>query len=97
MIYTFEGLVALADLETVSWWTGFSSSANRHPCSQSGSLSHNKGDSIEHIFIFPLDRKGSSYHDELFLSERLYLKECYILSYKLLLYGNIFASAPIQN
>ena len=34
---------------------------------------------MKHIFNPPLDRKGSSYHDMLFLCERFYLEECYAL------------------
>lgn len=40
----------------------------------SGNLSHGRGGSVEHILIPSLDGQGSSYHNALFLSERLNLE-----------------------
>lgn len=74
--YTYSvGLVSLVILETVGWWTGSYSAINRLPPSQSGSMSHGRGGWMEHTLDPPLDRKGHSYHDTLFLCEGLYLKE----------------------
>ena len=44
---------------------------------------------MEHILFSPLDRKGSSYHDMLFLCERFYLEECYALLRAIALWGYI--------
>ena len=83
-------LIPLTFPESVGWWTGYSSAANKHTLySQSGSLSHGRGGLMEHILNPLLDRKGSSYHDILLLCETLYLEKCCGHSWELLLYGYI--------
>lgn len=64
--------------------------------SQSGDLSYDKGESIEHILNSSLDRKGNSYQNMLFLSERLCLEYC-VHCWELLFYGVYPVSAPLEN
>lgn len=45
------------------------------PLCEHGGLSHGRDAWIEHVLGPPLDRKGSSYSDILFLPERLHLEQ----------------------
>ena len=56
-LYTLKGLAEPAFVETVGWQTRCSSAANRHPLSQSGSLSHRRSGSMEHTVNPPFDRE----------------------------------------
>lgn len=53
-----------------------------------------KGRPMERTLNPPLDRKGRSYHDGLFLPERQYLEECCVHGWELLLYGGVWGFCP---
>lgn len=71
-----QSLVATTFLETMGQETGCSSAANRLPLGHREDLSHGRGGVMEHVLNTPLDRKGRSYHDTLFLHGRVSLEEC---------------------
>lgn len=67
------------------------------PFSQCGSLSHDRGRLIEHILNSLLGRQGISYHDMLFICEKLYLEEgCSIPLGAVILWGGYHVSALFQ-
>lgn len=67
------------------------------PFSQCGSLSHDRGRLIEHILNSLLGRQGISYHDILFLCEKLYPEEgCSIPLGAVILWGGYHVSALFQ-
>ena len=87
----------LTVLEAVGWWMGAPPAINTYvTLSQSGGLSQDRGVWMEHIVDLPLDRKGCSYQDVLFLYETLPRGAPYIPLGPSTLWGiSAFCSLPL--
>lgn len=71
-LHPLQGLVASTFLEKMGWRTGAPLLPMGMSPSESGNLSHGRGGLMEHIHNPPLERKGSSYQERLYLENTVY-------------------------